>query len=360
MSKKILFNALQASPTGTGISRYATELARALVRLRDDVVVVARQSMANEFGIDPSQLIVYENPGSSWRRILVEQLSLPGKTRNVRLVHHPDCMVSLFSRTPCVMTVHDLTFFRHPETFTRMRSAWKRFISRRSARKALRVLCDSENTADDARRYLRVSEEKLRVGYPGVTTYAGKSQPPKAMAGDFPFVLAVGTLEPRKNVPRLIRALALLRSSGHDCKLALAGKAGWLAAPIAQTLRDENLKNHVIFCGYCSDAELKWLYENAMCLAYVSLYEGFGIPPLEAMAYGLPVVASNTSSIPEVCGDAAQYVDPYSVEDIARGINEVCADESLRKRLVEVGKQRASLFDWDRAAAVVSTVYDEL
>jgi glycosyltransferase involved in cell wall biosynthesis len=360
MNNTIVFNALQASRSGAGISRYTLELGRALLALRDDVSIVVQRSMADRFECDPDRLVVYDDLDRSWRRILAEQLSLPRRIKGARLVHYPDCMVPLLSSLPSLLTLHDLTFYRYPETFTWRQVLWKRFISSRSVRRARRVICDSENTARDAKHFLNVPEMKLSVVYPGLTHSPAESERPASIPEGTPFILAVGTLEPRKNIARLIKALAMLRQRGHDCKLVLTGKSGWRTGPIFDTLKSSGMEEHVLCSGYCSERELKWLYENALCLAYVSLYEGFGIPPLEAMANSLPVVASRVSSIPEACGDAAEYVDPMSVEDIAAGVDRVLVAQELRRTLVAKGRLQMMRFDYASAARAVSAIYDEV
>jgi glycosyltransferase involved in cell wall biosynthesis len=166
-------------------------------------------------------------------------------------------------------------------------------------------------------------------------------------------------LEPRKNLLRLLKAMAILKDAGLRYPLVIAGKRGWMYREVLEHPLTRSLQNEIVFLGYCTDAQLRWLYNHAAALAYVSLYEGFGFPPLEAMTAGLPVVASRVGSIPEVCGNAARYVDPTSSEDIAQGIQEACSDAALRDRLIAAGRARARLFDWRKTALEVSAVYDE-
>lgn len=356
----ILVNALQAAPTAAGVGRYAFEIARGLGRLRRDVRILARADMAGAFAVEADRVIPLELGRSSWRRILYEQFSLPKLATGAHLVHFPDSACFFRKGIPCLMTVHDLSYFARAGTFTRAQTFWKKNAARISSRRALCVICSSRHTAEDVRTFLSVPEERIRVVYPGVTVHGGDPIPPDVRCPEEPFILGVGTLEPRKNFVRLIEAIARLRREGLPLKLVIAGKRGWLYDKILRAPREFGVQDAVTFAGYCTDAQLKWLYQRAGLLAYVSLYEGFGFPPLEAMAFGLPVVATHVSSIPEVCADAAQYASPDSVVEIAAAIRNVWSDESLRMRLITAGRSRVNAFSWSRAAAEVSAVIDEV
>jgi len=359
-SDGILVNALQASHNAAGVGRYALEVARGLCRRREDVHVVTRTEMADAFDLSRERLSLANVGESSWRRILFEQFSLPSLAENCRLIHFPDSASILRGGMPCLMTVHDLSFFTCEGTFTWSQTLWKKQAARLSARHALRVICSSRHTATDVASFLRVPEERIRVVYPGVTTHAGEAAPPGVSCPDEPFILAVGTLEPRKNFVRLMRSVARLHRQGPKLPLVIAGKPGWIYQDILRAPRDLGIEDAVTFAGYCSDPQLKWLYQRARMLAYVSLYEGFGFPPLEAMSYGLPVVAANVSSMPEVCEEAAIYAAPESVVEITDAIRRLHSDESLRDHLVARGREQAARFTWARTAEDLSGVFDEL
>jgi glycosyltransferase involved in cell wall biosynthesis len=360
MSGKILFNALQALPTAAGVGRYALEAARGVSRLRDDVTVLLQDGMQRSFDLPADRLLPIRPLRGSLRRILFEQVSLPAVAREFRLVHFPDSACSLRPKAPYLMTVHDLSFFACTGTFTAAQTLWKRGAARLSAKRAERIVCSSRHTAGDVRRWLGVPEKRIRVVYPGVTVHTGDPAPPDVPCPDGPFVLGVGTLEPRKNFVRLFQAVARLRGEGLRLNVVIAGKKGWLCRELLRAPRDLGIEDAVTFAGFCSDRQLKWLYQRACLLAYVSLYEGFGFPPLEAMALGLPVVASNVSSLPEVCGDAALYVDPTSVADIGRAIRKTCDDVALRERLAAAGPARSRMFTWQSTATKLSDLYDEM
>ena len=165
-----------------------------------------------------------------------------------------------------------------------------------------------------------------------------------------PYVLALGTVQPRKNLARLVAAFAAMRAAGLPHTLVIVGRAGWLTDTIHAEVATRGLREHVQFTGYVPDADLPALYSGADAFAFVSLYEGFGMPALEAMACGTPVVAANTSSLPEVVGDAGVLVDPTDVAAIAASLTRVIADGALRARLIAAGRVRAARFTWERCA----------
>jgi glycosyltransferase involved in cell wall biosynthesis len=259
---------------------------------------------------------------------------------DVDLLHCPTYRGPLLrSRAPVVVTVHDLAVFRHPETFNR----WTRTISPvlvpRVLRAARRVIAVSEFTRRELVELLRVPEERIRVVPNGVEDEFGADGP--AAAGDY--VLAVGTLEPRKNLARLVEA-----ARRADVELRVVGARGWGDVQVEG--------NGVRWLGEVPDGELARLYRGALCLAYPSLYEGFGIPVLEAMACGTPVVTSTGGATEEVAGGAAVLVDPLDPSSIAGGIAEAVA---RREELRREGLDRVRRFTWAVAARATRAVYEE-
>jgi glycosyltransferase involved in cell wall biosynthesis len=251
-------------------------------------------------------------------------------------------------RPPFVMTVHDLVPVRWPETMPRWHRLYTaRFIGRMLAA-ADRIIAPSQDTADDLNALLGIAAEKIRVVPNGVDAlFFGP--PVRTAAERPPYILFVGTPEPRKNLARLVSAMTILRERGRRENLVIVGAGGWgdgvAPGPGIQQ------------AGRVSDEELHTLYANASCVALPSLHEGFGLPALEAMATGTPVVAGNSGALPEVTGGAAILVDPLSPVAIADGLERAIAD---RERLVPLGRARAREFTWDRAAALTAKVYREL
>ncbi len=251
-------------------------------------------------------------------------------------------------RPPFVMTVHDLVSVRWPETMpTWHRCYTSRFIGR-MLDAADRIIAPSQDTANDLNALLHVPPGKIRVIPNGVDSqFFGK--PLGVPIEKEPYVLFVGTPEPRKNLTRLVWAMKILRERGFGERLVVVGAGGWGdGVPSAPGIR---------LVGRVTDGELHALYANAACLALPSLHEGFGLPALEAMAAGTPVVAGRNGALPEVTGGAAVLVDPESATAIADGIERAVAE---RDRLVPKGRARAREFTWDRAAALTAEVYREL
>ncbi len=175
-----------------------------------------------------------------------------------------------------------------------------------------------------------------------------------------PYIFSIGTVQPRKNYARLIEALAALGPDFGDLHLVIAGGRGWLEGPIYQSVQAYGLGERVHFIGFARDEDLPALYAEARCLAYPSLYEGIGLPVLEAMACGIPVVTSNISSMPEIAGDAALLIDPYQVSDLADALRRLLTDESLRMGLIRRGFAQAAYFTWERAASQLREIYQRL
>jgi glycosyltransferase involved in cell wall biosynthesis len=291
----------------------------------------------------------YSFGGSSRALVPVRDLgwylgALPVRARRdgLDVLHCPTQRAPVRSRVPLVVTFHDLAVLRHPETFNRWTRTYSRLALPRVVRAARRVIAVSEFTKRELLELLDVPEEKVRV----IPNAVG---PPfradgEAASGDY--VLAVSTLEPRKNLPRLVEAYQ--RASLNGLPLLVAGAAGWGGVRVEG--------DGVQWLGEVEDEELARLYRGASCVAYVSLYEGFGLPVLEAMACGAPVVAARNEASKEVAGSAAVLVDPLDPDAIAAGLTEaVERRDELRAR----GLQHANAFDWREVARATVEVYRE-
>jgi glycosyltransferase involved in cell wall biosynthesis len=263
---------------------------------------------------------------------------LPLRARGLDVLHCTTFRAPLRSPVPFVVTVHDLAAIRFPELFTAWTRLYARTLLRRVLRSATRVLAVSEFTKRDVAALARVPEERIDVAFNAADTAVFTQEGPAA-PGEY--VLAVGTLEPRKNLPRLIEATARL-----GLELRIAGARGWGGVAAAGA--------HVRWVGRPSDEELAALLRGALCLAYPSLWEGFGIPVLEAMLCGAPVVTSRGSAMEEVAGGAAELVDPADVDSIAAGIERALA---RRDELRAAGLERARRFGWAATADAVIDCY---
>ena len=275
-----------------------------------------------------------------------------------------------FCRVPVVVTIHDLAFERMPETFTRRGSFQLKLTVRRTAKKAARIATVSEYSRQDLLDIYKLPPEKVVVTYNGVeSSFTPQPSVPneaeavrKRFGVSRDFLLAVGSLQPRKNLVRLIRAYARLRSEREDFRpqLVIVGRKLWLASEIFDEVKRQRWADDVILTGYVADEDLPALYRAARAFVYPSLFEGFGLPPLEAMASGTPVVTSDVSSIPEITGDAALLIDPNDERALANALIEIVNNDRLRAELREKGIAQAKKFTWRDAAEKTLRLYRRL
>jgi len=296
-------------------------------------------------------------------RVAWEQLVQPRALRRIGadLAHGPVFVGPLLASCPVVVTIHDLSFMRFPDLFRPANRLYLTVLTRLSARRARRLIAVSAHAAAESVRLLGVPAERIDVVYHGVDPAFRPLPEDEVLAfrrrRGLPerFVFFVGTLEPRKNLVRLVEAFARVRDDRVG--LVLAGGKGWLYDELFASVEALGLNEQVIFPGYVMSEELPLWYNAATLLAYPSVYEGFGLPVLEAQACGTPVLTSNVSSLPEAAGDAAVMVDPYDVESLAEGLNRLLAGESLRHDLRAAGLVHAKKFSWPRAAQDTARVY---
>ena len=254
----------------------------------------------------------------------------------------------LNKRIASVVTIHDLVWRQFPETM-RPKNLWlERALMGPSIRKADRVICVSRFTASEVSRYYPSAVGKCQVIHEAAEEDIAVARP----AGNLPpdYLLFVGTLEPRKNLPRLLKAYARLREDAAIPPLVIVGGGGWGGEDLPGLVASLELADRVVLCGYVSDAELQAIYAGARCLLMPSLYEGFGLPVLEAMQHGVPAIASSTSSLPEVVGDAGLLINPYSEAELASAMARMVHEPGLRADLSIRSAARAAEFSWRRAA----------
>ena len=268
---------------------------------------------------------------------------------------------------PIVVMIHDLSFRHHPEWFTRGEKLRFELTVPWTARRAKRILTVSEFSRRDIVHSLGVPEDRVVVTYNRIP----RSFSPQ-LSGDVaatlerlgiraPYVLALGNLQPRKNLPLLIRAWQELRAAEADfgLRLVLVGKKAWLFDEVLAASERSGFADDIILTGYVPDEDLPSLYSGAEFCVYPSLFEGFGLPPIEAMASGAPVITSNTTALPEVCGDAAEYFDPASADDLKRAMLALHRDPALRARRVAAGLKRAAFFQETDPAAATIAAYEQ-
>ena len=294
--------------------------------------------------------------GGPGPEILYEQVGLPARLRRLGadLVHTPNCFLPLARPCMGVVTIHDLAFEVFPEDFTG-RTGWKyRTITPRAARSAQRVICVSGYTATDVVRRYDVDEARVRIIPNAPSLPIGDAPAPAAEDG--PYLLAVGDLRPKKNLLRLVEAFARLRAEGLEHRLVLAG----VDSGEGERVRASAAGHPVTLTGWLADAEMDALMRGADALVHPSLYEGFGLVLVEAMARGVPVLAARATALPETGGDACDYFDPLDVGDMAAAIRRVVDDRAHRAELVRRGLARAGALSWASSAALTVAVYEEM
>lgn len=297
-------------------------------------------------------------------RILWEQAVWPWAAQRDRLalIHSMGFAMPHFTSCPAVVTIYDLSFVHYPESFPALQRRYLATATADSCRRARRIVAISESARQDIHRVYGVALERIDVVVPGVSAAYRPLAPDEVAAfrrqQGLPerFLLHVGTLQPRKNISLLLDALAQLDQP--DVPLVLVGGKGWLYEDIFDRVLTLGLRERVHFAGYVDDADLPLWYNAATALIFPSLYEGFGLPIVEALACGTPVVAANASSLPEAGGAAARYFDPYDASALASELAIVLDDAELRADLRQAGPAQAARFSWTRAGLETSAVYD--
>ncbi len=347
---------MPSRPAGAGV--YTLELAAAL-RLRDDIELLVASPDYDADIVSPA--------GNAIERSLWEQLRLARlmAKAGVDVYHGAHFAVPVGAGIPCIATVHDLTFYRLIRRYSRERRGYWRALAQPS-RRAARIIAPSETVAADVVRYLNYPRERIRV----IAEAPGSSLKPatnvevddvcRRLRVERPYLLCVGTAEPGKRAVDAVRAVARMLDPGPAPQLVLAGNEG----PLSRALRREasrlGVAERVRFLGYVGNAELSALYTGAVALVFPSLYEGFGLPPLEAMACGAPVIASKAPAMTEVLGQAAVYVPLRDPEAIAREASRLLASPAERATWIERGREHAMRFGWARAAEETAALYHEV
>ena len=354
-----------------GIGTYLRNLLRQLARIDQDTEYVLLQRRGGQGLAAP--------PGRNFRCVTVsakpysvgEQLSIPFRLARLSpdLFHAPHYVLPPLAPCRAVVTIHDCIHLIFPQYLRhRLAHAYARTMFWTAVRRASRILTDSEASKNDILRFFDVPASKITVIYAAVDDRFFE-EPPEAEIARVReryrlhdrFVMYSGNVLPHKNVERLIDAFALLRGDGlDDIKLVISGNDASRYSSLRRAVHRHNLHPHVRFLGYQSESVLVALYRLADVFVFPSLYEGFGLPPLEAMASGTPVVVSNVSSLPEVVGDGAVLVNPYEPRAIADGIHKALGDAALRERLRARGLARARSFSWPESVKRIHAIYQQI
>lgn len=366
MMKQVVFNALQTSLSG-GIGRYSYELVKSIHLLsKVDLKIVIRQEDREIFKFaDDKELIIAKNIKDSRGRNYYEQFKLPEIIKEKypkAVIHYPDSMAPLFAKNKVVITVHDLAFKSLKNAFTFKSTLWKNVITDLSIKKADKIIAITNFAKNEVLKYYDIKTDKIDVIYNGFNNFSRDSIVLEYVSECIlkvirrPYILTVSTISPRKNIDGLVKAFNLIKNK-IPCNLIIAGENGWMYNDIYKLVEEFKLEKRVFFTGKVNDDELKYLYKNANLFIYPSFYEGFGLPPLEAMSYGIPCIVSNAASLMEVAADAALKVNPYKIEEICERIIEVYSDIDLRNRMIERGLNRIEKFSWDTCAKRIVSVY---
>jgi glycosyltransferase involved in cell wall biosynthesis len=355
---------------GAGV--YTDNLIRALARVDGDneYVIFTRTDAFDDLTQERlSFRIVHSAGGSRAMRLIWEQSVLPYqlRARKIDVLHSPHHTTPMFpAGCPRVVTFHDLTFFILPERYPRRRVIYFRSVSWAAAKVARMIVCPSHAIEEDIIRILHAPRTKVRAiaeaAAPAFRIIEDRSVLDRLRYNHVlpeRFILSVGSLEPGKNRSTLIKAFAELRQRGIEHKLVVTGQRAWKYGPDYHLVEELGLKGDIIFTGYIAPEDMPALYNAADLFVFPSLYEGFGLPVVEAMACGVPVVTSNVSSIPEVAGDAASLVDPNDREALCDAMEQILRDPGLHAMLRTRGLERASTFSWEKAAREHVTVYEE-
>jgi glycosyltransferase involved in cell wall biosynthesis len=364
--------AIDAHSVGTGLGgneSYATNLIEALAEI----------DQANRYTLYVTKREAVERFGNRWPNFRVRStlphtpliripLTLSAELRrNPVDVLHVQFTAPPFSPCPVVVSIHDLSFEHLPQTFKWRSRKQLRITVRRTARQASQVIALSEYARNDIVNTYQVSPEKISV----IPLSAGDSFRPirneeelqrvrqtYGIKGEY--MLSVGAIQPRKNLSRLVAAYSRLRHAKPEVKLpklVLAGKCAWLYDETLRAIKELDLSDAVIVTGYVPERDLPAMYSGALCFIYPSYFEGFGLPPLEAMQCGVPVIVGDRTSLPEVVGDAGILVNPFDVDALAAAIEKVISDSNLRTELSVQGLARAKLFNWQETARQTLAVY---
>lgn len=364
-------SAVPDQPVGAGV--YTVELCRALGAHEDvELHLLSRVGDGRRWEwIAPGATSHPEVPGSRPARLVWEQLHAPRLANRLAIDvwHAPHYTMPLRLETPAVVTVHDLTFFDHPEWHERSKVLFFRRMIRESAARAHTLVAVSEFTARRLREVLSprasirviphgVDHDRFRPDEPGPNTSGpntlesdGDLDRLRSIGAHPPYVAFAGVFEPRKDLPTLVRAFSALAPRHRGLRLVLAGRDGWGALPVREAVERSRVGSRILRPGYVPAEILPALFRQAAVVAYPSLEEGFGLPALEAMACGAPLVTTLGSSIEEVVGDAGLLVPPGDANALAAAIGRVITDRELADRLREAGPRRASSFTWEASAA---------
>lgn len=365
----VIFNALQTSLSG-GIGRYSYELSKSLYLImpKGEFKIVIREEDCEEFNFAASEdLVIVKNIKSGKMRNLYEQFQLP-KYINQKwpeaIVHYPDSMAPIFSKNKVIITIHDLAFKSLKNVFTFKTKVWKNIITKGSVKKANKIIAITKFTRMEIdKHYGEKISQKTNIILNGFNNFSNEQinllevRDSIKVLAESNYILTVSTISPRKNIDRLIKAFTKIND--NEMKLVISGAYGWMYDEVLEIANNSKCRDKIIFTNKINDEELKFLYRNTKFFVYPSLYEGFGLPPLEAMSYGKAVTVSNRSSLPEVVEDNAVLFNPEDEIQIIESLNKLL-NTKVRKDYELRALDQVKKFSWEKCANEVLEVYKNM
>jgi len=346
----IVINARFLTQKLTGVQRFAIEISKLLKAKIPGIIFVAPNNIIDaELAKILEVKVIGSHTGALW-----EQYDLPVYLyRNKQPLLINFCNVAPLIYKNQIITIHDVAFIVNPDWFNKRFVMFYKFLIPRIAKKAKMILTVSDFSKREIVNYLNVASNKINVVYNGIANLSMQQFETNKYGG---YILVVGSIDQRKNIHRLIHAFNKVHN--NDIKLLIAGDV----SQIFNNKDNESFKSNerITFLGRVNDEHLATLYTNALLFVYPSLYEGFGIPPLEAMYYNCPTIVSDIESLREICGEASLFVNPYNINDIAKKIELLISDEFLRKNLIKKGKQNIEKYSWGKSTDIITSIIKDL
>ena len=364
---RVLVNGLQYSENGAGISRYSHKISENILKECNGIDILCREEMRKNLCENSHIISVNIKKNKSSDRIIKEQLKLLGTYKNYSLVHCLDYAIPVLYKGKTIATIHDMAMHTMKDKYTKGQVLTKNILLDYTVKNADKLICISEFTKKELLNYYPdIDNSRIEVVYNGfeyqeiLLDEQTISQTLNKFNIKKEYLLFVGTLSPHKNIERIIEAFNEIKKQGYNYELVICGKKGWLYEDIFKKVKQLNIEKEVIFTDYVTDEELEVLYKKAKLFVFPSLYEGFGFPPIEAMARKVPVLTSREGALPEIVGDAAIMCDAYDTSDIANKAIEVINDNKLKQKLINRGLKRVENFSWDKSIKKIKQIYEEL
>ncbi|MFH1412852.1 MAG: glycosyltransferase family 1 protein [bacterium] len=389
--KRIGIDARFYGPVGKGLGRYTQEIVDNIIKIDtvNEYVIFLNQDNYDEFKIPKGQehRIKKVRANTRWYT-LAEQIKMPLiiLKQNLDLIHFPHFNVPIFCPVKFVVTIHDLILIKHPTKRATTLSPWMYWLKNLAYRiniwitvqRAKKIIAVSKYTKKDLIKTFHIKQDRIAVTYEGVSNlakghdslFSSKLNDKETLLGyniDKPFLIYVGNAYPHKNLLMLVKVFKQLIQERPDLRLVLVGKEDHFYRELKDQTRQLGLwiqgqaeHSSVVFPGYVPDQELEVMYQKAIAYVFPSLYEGFGLPPLEAMAKGCPVVSSDRTSMPEILGKAALFFDPENEKEIKQALEKIIENQELRQRLIKLGKERVKRYNWWECARQTKEIYNQI